>query len=220
MHVFVKYHHCLCIIVMQPLPFQIRGPYQWTPTADFLSRQGPGQHGATVAQPLTLSQQSSVNQIRFSFQDVAQFIFNINNARAADASPQTPSLPGEMEKLILRGRGLLRRPLYTPCVFRQQRLSFSFTARFATEDTGPVSLQPPPDKTLLPDTPCRTRFAPSPTGYLHLGSLRTALFNYLLAKATGGQFILRLEDTDRVRPTRGFLSVDSTTHSGSSSLAW
>ena len=50
----------------------------------------------------------------------------------------------------------------------------------------------------LPATPARTRFAPSPTGYLHLGSLRTALFNYLLAKATGGQFILRLEDTDRV----------------------
>ena len=50
----------------------------------------------------------------------------------------------------------------------------------------------------LPTSPARTRFAPSPTGYLHLGSLRTALFNFLLAKATGGQFILRVEDTDRV----------------------
>lgn len=46
--------------------------------------------------------------------------------------------------------------------------------------------------------PARTRFAPSPTGYLHLGSLRTALFNYLVAKATGGQFLLRIEDTDQV----------------------
>lgn len=46
--------------------------------------------------------------------------------------------------------------------------------------------------------PARTRFAPSPTGDLHLGSLRTALFNYLIAKATGGQFLLRLEDTDQV----------------------
>lgn len=46
--------------------------------------------------------------------------------------------------------------------------------------------------------PARTRFAPSPTGYLHLGSLRTALFNYLVAKATGGQFVLRIEDTDQV----------------------
>lgn len=45
----------------------------------------------------------------------------------------------------------------------------------------------------------RTRFAPSPTGKLHVGSLRTAVFNYLLAKKHGGQFILRLEDTDRVR---------------------
>ncbi len=51
---------------------------------------------------------------------------------------------------------------------------------------------------LLPEAPARTRFAPSPTGYLHLGSLRTALYNYLLAKATGGQFILRIEDTDTV----------------------
>ncbi|MCJ1479404.1 Glutamate--tRNA ligase mitochondrial [Lambiella insularis] len=51
----------------------------------------------------------------------------------------------------------------------------------------------------LPNVPARTRFAPSPTGYLHLGSLRTALYNYLLAKATGGQFLLRIEDTDRKR---------------------
>lgn len=46
---------------------------------------------------------------------------------------------------------------------------------------------------------CRTRFAPSPTGKLHLGSLRTALFNYLLAKRYGGEFILRIEDTDQNR---------------------
>jgi glutamyl-tRNA synthetase len=55
------------------------------------------------------------------------------------------------------------------------------------------------DRFKAPETPCRTRFAPSPTGYLHLGSLRTALFNYLLAKRTGGQFVLRIEDTDRAR---------------------
>ncbi len=45
----------------------------------------------------------------------------------------------------------------------------------------------------------RTRFAPSPTGYLHIGGLRTALYSYLLAKQNGGQFILRLEDTDMKR---------------------
>ncbi|ODV63335.1 glutamate--tRNA ligase MSE1, partial [Ascoidea rubescens DSM 1968] len=50
-----------------------------------------------------------------------------------------------------------------------------------------------------PLEPVRTRFAPSPTGYLHFGSLRTALFNYLLAKATKGTFILRIEDTDQSR---------------------
>ncbi|MCY4334797.1 MAG: glutamate--tRNA ligase [Litoreibacter sp.] len=44
-----------------------------------------------------------------------------------------------------------------------------------------------------------TRFAPSPTGYLHVGNLRTALFNYLIAKKAGGQFILRLDDTDPER---------------------
>ncbi|MEE9386992.1 MAG: glutamate--tRNA ligase [Paracoccaceae bacterium] len=44
-----------------------------------------------------------------------------------------------------------------------------------------------------------TRFAPSPTGYLHIGNLRTALFNYLIARQSGGQFILRLDDTDPVR---------------------
>lgn len=44
-----------------------------------------------------------------------------------------------------------------------------------------------------------TRFAPSPTGYLHVGNLRTALFNYLIARKSGGQFILRLDDTDPVR---------------------
>ncbi|KAJ3941397.1 Glutamate--tRNA ligase mitochondrial [Colletotrichum fioriniae] len=62
-------------------------------------------------------------------------------------------------------------------------------------------LPPLADKKIhgLPDKPARTRFAPSPTGYLHLGSLRTALFNWLIARATGGQFIIRVEDTDRTR---------------------
>jgi glutamyl/glutaminyl-tRNA synthetase len=49
----------------------------------------------------------------------------------------------------------------------------------------------------------RTRFAPSPTGQLHLGGLRTALFAYLWARRTGGQFLLRIEDTDRTRLVPG-----------------
>ena len=47
----------------------------------------------------------------------------------------------------------------------------------------------------------RTRFAPSPTGYLHVGGARTALFNYLFARQQGGQFVLRVEDTDQARNT-------------------
>ena len=42
----------------------------------------------------------------------------------------------------------------------------------------------------------RTRFAPSPTGYMHIGNLRTALYTYLIAKKQNGKFILRIEDTD------------------------
>ncbi|GAB5448038.1 glutamate--tRNA ligase [Gymnodinialimonas sp.] len=49
-----------------------------------------------------------------------------------------------------------------------------------------------------------TRFAPSPTGFLHVGNLRTALFNFLIAKKAGGQFILRLDDTDPERSTQEF----------------
>ena len=49
--------------------------------------------------------------------------------------------------------------------------------------------------------PVKTRFAPSPTGYLHIGSVRTALFSWLYARHHGGRFVLRIEDTDRERST-------------------
>ena len=45
----------------------------------------------------------------------------------------------------------------------------------------------------------RTRFAPSPTGFMHVGNLRTALYAWLLARSQNGKFILRIEDTDRAR---------------------
>ena len=54
-----------------------------------------------------------------------------------------------------------------------------------------------------PATPI-TRFAPSPTGELHLGNARTALFNWLLARGRGGRFLLRIEDTDAARSRTGF----------------
>jgi glutamyl/glutaminyl-tRNA synthetase len=57
---------------------------------------------------------------------------------------------------------------------------------------------------MINETP-RVRFAPSPTGYLHVGGLRTALYNYLFAKHNNGTFILRIEDTDRNRFVEGAL---------------
>lgn len=54
---------------------------------------------------------------------------------------------------------------------------------------------------------CRTRFAPSPTGYLHIGGARTALYCWLEARRRGGQFILRIEDTDRERSTQAAIDA-------------
>ena len=56
-------------------------------------------------------------------------------------------------------------------------------------------------------TKIRTRFAPSPTGYMHVGNLRTALYAYLIAKKDGGDFILRIEDTDRERLKDGAMDI-------------
>ena len=53
----------------------------------------------------------------------------------------------------------------------------------------------------------RTRFAPSPTGYMHIGNLRTALYEYLIAKAAGGDFLLRIEDTDQKRYVEGAVDI-------------
>jgi len=53
----------------------------------------------------------------------------------------------------------------------------------------------------------RTRFAPSPTGFMHLGGLRAALYGYLFARKNGGKFILRIEDTDQVRFVEGATEV-------------
>ena len=51
----------------------------------------------------------------------------------------------------------------------------------------------------------KVRFAPSPTGYLHIGGARTALFNWMYARAQGGTFVLRIEDTDQARSEQKFL---------------
>jgi glutamyl/glutaminyl-tRNA synthetase len=56
-------------------------------------------------------------------------------------------------------------------------------------------------------TQVRVRFAPSPTGFFHIGSARTALFNWLYARHTGGTFILRIEDTDKERNSDAYLNL-------------
>jgi len=65
----------------------------------------------------------------------------------------------------------------------------------------------------MPDK-IRTRFAPSPTGYLHIGGARTALFNWLFSRHTGGEFVLRIEDTDQQR------STDESTKAILDAMAW
>ncbi len=52
-----------------------------------------------------------------------------------------------------------------------------------------------------------TRFAPSPTGYIHIGNLRTALMNYLIARKSGGEFILRIDDTDPERSKEEYVEA-------------
>ncbi|KAF2462056.1 hypothetical protein BDY21DRAFT_312925 [Lineolata rhizophorae] len=107
--------------------------------------------------------------------------------RAAGHSSSLPSL-----RAHLSGEGFI----CNACLARLPPTWSSFrTSQLARN----LYIPPRNPRYRLPDSPARTRFAPSPTGYLHLGSLRTALFNYLLARSTGGQFLLRIEDTDQSR---------------------
>ena len=64
----------------------------------------------------------------------------------------------------------------------------------------------------IPHGEVRTRFAPSPTGYMHVGNLRTALYTYLIARHAGGKFILRIEDTDQKRKVEDAVEAVSYTH--------
>ena len=59
----------------------------------------------------------------------------------------------------------------------------------------------------IPKGKVRTRFAPSPTGYMHVGNLRTALYTWLIARHHQGTFILRIEDTDQTRQVEGATEV-------------
>ena len=59
----------------------------------------------------------------------------------------------------------------------------------------------------IPKGGVRTRFAPSPTGYMHVGGIRTALYTWLIARKAGGKFLLRIEDTDQERFVEGATEV-------------
>ncbi|GAA5897486.1 glutamate--tRNA ligase MSE1 [Sporobolomyces salmoneus] len=78
-------------------------------------------------------------------------------------------------------------------ITRSSIRSFSTQSRLSCPSTSP----PPSDR------PPKLRFAPSPTGFLHLGGLRTALYNHLLARKLGGEWVLRVEDTDHTRYVEG-----------------
>ena len=90
----------------------------------------------------------------------------------------------------------------------------SFTHSFRMVCTEQLLEESPLDKTWFDDMEARiprgevrTRFAPSPTGYMHIGNLRTALYTWLIARHQGGKFILRIEDTDQERFVEGATEV-------------
>ena len=116
------------------------------------------------------------------------------------------------EKFTKRKKSLLKNSLLQkkPDLLTMQKplnlvrwYSKKFSLKRTVPSTTKLSSSGDTSRSIHPNSPARTRFAPSPTGYLHLGSLRTALYNYLLAKNTGGQFLLRLEDTDQTRLVPG-----------------
>ncbi|KAH9836867.1 Glutamate--tRNA ligase [Teratosphaeria destructans] len=117
--------------------------------------------------------------------------------------------PGRLLHLVSPASGERGRPAYASSHRKPLRQaarvrSFSSTRKEAATDHEELKQSSQlTRKPILPDKPARTRFAPSPTGHLHIGGLRTALFSHLLAHRTGGQFLLRIEDTDQKRLVPG-----------------
>lgn len=114
-------------------------------------------------------------------------------------------LLSSISKRVFRAHALLLRanscaPYSTKFSLKSGKTLFSLQKKHDHKHSNSCGHSDEHNKSAEP--PARTRFAPSPTGLIHIGSLRTALYNYLLAKSTGGQFLLRLEDTDQVRNTK------------------
>src|SRR6187401_1622997 len=87
----------------------------------------------------------------------------------------------------------------------KDRLPLNQSARIKCYDSRPKKPAPQQEFRLM--SAVVTRFAPSPTGLLHIGGVRTALFSWLYAQRHGGKFILRIEDTDRERSTEAATQV-------------
>lgn len=103
---------------------------------------------------------------------------------------------GRAGNKMMRGRGMPR-GVTTAVPFSRVGSKKSAIVRCVATETEKIDIKVPPR-----DGTVRVRFAPSPTGNLHVGGARTALFNWLYAKNLGGKFILRVEDTDTARSTR------------------
>ncbi len=87
------------------------------------------------------------------------------------------------------------------CAFRSQCFSKASRGKLRVQNAAAVAVDEAAASTSSKPTAVKVRFAPSPTGNLHVGGARTALFNWLYAKKTGGTFVLRVEDTDKARST-------------------
>ncbi|MGC4031211.1 MAG: glutamate--tRNA ligase family protein [Tepidisphaeraceae bacterium] len=122
------------------------------------------------------------------------------HAAAALAARHRPSLHPRRSEHRLRDRRAAVVPVAEAQTHRNAHaLTRHGPIHWAVPETGVLSVCP--DNRPVPMSTVVTRFAPSPTGYLHVGGARTALFNWLLARHTGGRFLLRIEDTDLARST-------------------
>ncbi|KAI8557394.1 hypothetical protein RHMOL_Rhmol04G0007600 [Rhododendron molle] len=115
-------------------------------------------------------------------------IFRSNNQSSSSSSSSSLSQ-------FLRYR---RSTTRNSCFSLIRRSCFSISATASSSSSLQEQAAPAP----APPNQVRVRFAPSPTGNLHVGGARTALFNYLFARSKGGKFVLRIEDTDLERSTR------------------
>src|SRR5450755_3533624 len=126
-------------------------------------------------------------------------------------------MPAVRLVIAIRGQPLISpktsrlNPAFDPALSRRATRAAGSAGAALTGDIRWFLLAPRPNhkpqSTPLPMSQVRVRFAPSPTGFFHIGSARTALFNWLYARHTGGVFILRVEDTDHSRNSDEFLRV-------------